>query len=155
MERNKKEKSKSDKLLLILNFSPEKQKIGQSKDISTQLKSSNLGNLTDDNFDIKLKKLFDSKKFTIGNQFDQEGSEKFLAEKDECLKAMDLDYTVIETKKNNSKKDKKKRENKSKNVKKAFDVYIPEIKITDENNESFFSKESSIRFIKEFVSKSN
>ena len=108
MERNNKEKSKSDKLLLILNFSPEKQKIGQSKDISTQLKSSNLGNLADDNFDKKLKKLFDSKKFTIGNQFDQEGSEKFLAEKDECLKAMDLDYTVLKTKKKKFKKRQRK-----------------------------------------------
>ena len=143
MEIKNVEKSKSHKMLNSFNITPTKQKNEQDENIPLQLKSGNLSHLIEFNFDEKLKKFFDKEKFSIGNQFDQKGSEKFLAEKDECLKFMDLDYTILEKKK--LKKNKKKRENKSHtkikdlihNVK-----YIPQIEINYENVESFFSTES-------------
>ena len=158
MERRNIEKSKSDKLLFILNFSPIKTKKINIKDIYSPIKSHKLGHLVDYNFDEKLKKLFDSKKFTIGDQFDQEGSEKFLSEKDECLKLMDLDYTVLYSTKKKSPKDKRKNGNKSKNKKQKLNhdlKNIPEIKNINKNDESFFSTESVKQTVKEFISKSS
>ena len=121
MERKDNEKSKSNKHLNFFNLSSPNQKKDQNKnkeDAKSKTKSDKLSRLIEYDFEEKLKKLFDSKKFTIGNQFDQEGSEKFLAEKDECLKLIDLDYTALYSTKKDSKKDGKKRENKNKEGKK-------------------------------------
>ena len=104
MERKNNEKSKSHKIFSYLNISQKTQKQDQNEDPQLRLQSGKLDHLTELNFDEKIKKLFDPKKFTIGNQFDQEGSEKFLDEKDECLKFMDLDDTILDTKKKTRKK---------------------------------------------------
>ena len=158
MERKNNEKFKSHKIITYLNITQKEEKQDQNEDPQLQLQSGRSDNLTELNFDEKLKKLFDSKKFTIGNQFDQEGSEKFLEEKDECLKLMDLDDTILETKKKDKKKSRRKNAVKSKTEIKNQNhnlKYIPRIKTTDENIESFFSTESSKQIIKEFILKSN
>ena len=164
MEKKNKEKSKSYKKCTNLNVSTIDQKknknediTDQNEDISTQLQSEKLRSLEELKFEDKLKKLFDSKKFLIGNHFDQKGSEQFLTEKDECLKLIGLDDT-IDNKKINSKKNNKKAKKKYKKEirKKNPDLeYIPSIKIKEENIESFFSADSSKQILKEFFSKSN
>ena len=152
MERKNKEKSKTHKIITNLNITSTKYKKDQNEDILLQLKSNKLDYLEDFKFEEKIKILFDSKKFSIGNQFDQKGSEKFLAEKDECLKCMDLDYTILEKK--NSNKFERKRKNKSKTQKGNLIhnlKYIPQIEINNENIESFFSTESSKQIFKEII----
>ena len=147
MERKNKEKSRSFK-----NINNE------NEDISPQLKKDKLWLLTEINVDEKLQKLFVSKKFSIGNQFDQKGSEQFLSEKDECLKLMnldDIDNIILETKTKTYKKNKRKSENKNKVETKNLyhdKKYIHRIKIVNMNDESFFSTESSKQTFKEFVS---
>ena len=135
MERKNKEKSKSFKIFTNLNIISTKQKKDQNVGIQSHLKSGKLGYLAECDFTEKVQKLFDSNKFSIGNQFDQEGSEKFLAEKDECLKCMDLDYTILEKKKLN--KNEKNCENKRKTEASNLlqDIkYSPQIK-NNKNNE--------------------
>ena len=152
MERKNKEKSKSCESVTNFNITTKHVK-NQNEGIPLQLKSDKLAHLKDFNFEKKFQKLFDSKKFSIGNQFDQKGCEKFLSEKDECLKCMDLDYTILDKKK--SKKCKKKTEKKMKIEKKNINndlKYISEIEINKLDTESFFSTESSRRIIEEFVS---
>ena len=151
MERKNKEKSKSFKIFTNLNIISTKQKKDQNVGIQSHLKSGKLGYLAECDFTEKVQKLFDSNKFSIGNQFDQEGSEKFLAEKDECLKCIDLDYTILD--KENSKKNKRKSKSKSKTHKRktAHSKYFPPIEFINEDDESFFSTESSKQIIREFV----
>ena len=158
MERKSNEKSKSNKLLTNLNFSQTKEAKDQNQDKPSKLKSHKFDHLIDYDFEEKVKKFFDDKKFTIGNQFDQKGSEKFLAEKDECLKFMDLDNTTLDDKNKNLKKSKKKHRSKNKDEKIKLDhdlKYISEIKFIEENVESFLSEESSIQILNQFDSKSN
>ena len=151
MERKNKEKSKSSKIFTNLHFIPTKHKKEQNVGIESFLKSDNLCYLAERDFHEKIQKLFDSNKFSIGNQFDQKGSEKFLAEKNECLKCMDLDYTILEKK--NSKKTKRKSKSKNQNQKRntAHIKYFPPIKIISEKDDSFFSTESSKQVFREFM----
>ena len=156
MERKKKEKCKSYKLFNHFNITPKKQKQVQNKDASSKIQSHDLGYLIELDFDEKIKQLFDSKKFTLGNQFDQKGSEKFLDEKDECLKYIELDDTILDTKNKNSKNKRRKSGNKCKKElrKLSQDLkYIPRVEIPNEKIESFFSTESGKQIVKEFVSK--
>ena len=161
MERKDNEKPKSNKHLTIFNLSSTNKKNDRNEnneDEKLKPKSGKLGHLIEYDFEEKLKKLFDSQKFTIGNQFDQEGSDKFLNEKDECLKLMDLDYTVLYSTKKDSKKDGRKLKNKNKDRKSNLnhdEKYISDIKIVNENVESFLSSESSINNFKEFISNLN
>ena len=155
MEIENKEKYKSNRNVPIFSFSKTNQKKDENEDISKQLKSDKLLYF-EINFDEKLKKFFDKEKFKIGDQFDQKGSEKFLSEKDENLKLMDLDYTILYSPKKDSKKHKKKHESKNEKKKLKHDEkYISDIKVIDENEESFISTESAKQFYKEFASKSN
>ena len=149
MERKNKEKSKSSKIFINLNFKPIKQKNDQNVGKQSYLKSDNLCHLAECDFSEIIQKLFDSNKFSIGNQFDQKGSEKFLAEKNECLKCIDLDYTILEKK--NSKKRKSKSKNKTKKRNIAHIKYFPPIKIINEKDDSFFSTESSKQIFREFI----
>ena len=151
MERKNKEKSKTHKIITNFNIISTKNKKDQNEDILLQLKSNKIDYLENFKFEEKIKILFDSNKFSIGNQFDQKGSEKFLAEKNECLKCMDLDYTILEKK--NSKKTKRKSKSKNQNQKRntAHIKYFPPIKIISENDESFFSTESSKQVFREFM----
>ena len=158
MERKNNEKSKSHKIFSYLNISQKEPKKDQNEDPQLQLRSGKLDHLAELNFDEKLKKLFAPKKFKIGNQFDQEGSQKFLEEKDESLKFTDLDDTILDVKKKDKKKSRKKNavKNKTEIKNKVHNlIHIPRIKTTNENIESFFSTESSKQVIKEFISKSN
>ena len=128
------EKSKSFKTFTNLNIKATKQK-NKNIDLLSHLRSGNLGNLSEYNFHEKIQKLFESKKFSIGKQFNQKGCEKFLAEKNECLKCMDLDYTILEKK--NSNKNEKNCENKRKTEASNLlqDLkYSPQIK-NNKNNE--------------------
>ena len=45
-------------------------------------------------FENQIKKIFQKKKFFINNQYDQNGVENFLKEKDECLKKIELDDSI-------------------------------------------------------------
>ena len=154
MERGNKEKSKTYKAFICLYITPNKLKKEKNVFIHPHLKSGKLGYFAECDFAEKIQKLFDIKKFSIGNQFDQKGSEKFLAEKDECLKCMDLDYTILE--KTKSKSNKRKRESKSKTEKRKMKINrklknAPQISIIKESDESFFSSETSKQIFKEFV----
>ena len=145
------EKSKSSKIFTNLNIKPTKNQKAKKVDLQPHLRSGNLGHLSEYNFHEKIQKLFESKKFSMGNQFDQRGCEKFLAEKNECLKCIDLDYTILD--KENSKKNKRKSKSKSKTHKRktAHSKYFPPIEFINEDDESFFSTESSKQIIREFV----
>ena len=155
MERKNKEKSKTCIISTNLNITPAIQKKVENDNTKSHLKSHKFGQLTELNFNEKIKILFDSKKFSIGNQFDQKGSEKFLNEKDECLKLIYLDETILE--RENSIK-KKRRATKSKTEKRDPNFKlkgIHRIKNIKEKYESFFSTESSKQIISEFCSKQN
>ena len=49
---------------------------------------------TESEFENQIKKIFQKKKFFINNQYDQNGVENFLKEKDECLKKIELDDSI-------------------------------------------------------------
>ena len=46
-------------------------------------------------FESQIKKIFEQKKFFINNQYDFNGVKIFLEEKDECLKKIELDDSVL------------------------------------------------------------
>ena len=143
MEMKNKEASKAFEIFTNINIDSSELKINQ-KQMSPQLKSDKLSHLMELNFEIKAKKLFESEKFIIGNQFDQKGCEKFLSAKDECLKCICLDENILDNKKVH-KKNQKKHENKSeiKIKNKNHDVKDnSRISIINNNYESFISKDS-------------
>ena len=57
-------------------------------------------------FESQIKKIFQQKKFFIDNQYDHNGVERFLKEKDECLKKMELDDSILYKDLNLNKKNK-------------------------------------------------
>ena len=141
-EMKNKETSKTFDIFTNININSSKHNINQKQDMPSKSKSDKLNHLRELNFDFKVKKLFDSEKFTIGNQFDQKGCEKFLSAKDECLKCICLDETILDKKKDH-KKNKKKHENKSKIKNKNHDVENnSRLTFIDKNDESFISTES-------------
>ena len=46
------------------------------------------------NFEKKIRKMFDRKKFKLSHKFNQKNSEIFLKDKDECMKDVELDDTI-------------------------------------------------------------
>ena len=60
-------------------------------------------------FENQIKKIFQQKKFFINNQYDHNGVKIFLEEKDECLKKMDLDDSILYKNLNADKKSKNKK----------------------------------------------
>ena len=62
-----------------------KSKLNQGKESAIDIGSE---------FENQIKKIFQQKKFFINNQYDQNGVENFLKEKDECLKKMELDDSI-------------------------------------------------------------
>ena len=50
---------------------------------------------TESEFENQIKKIFQQKKFIINNQYDHNGVKSFLEEKDECLKKMELDDSIL------------------------------------------------------------
>ena len=76
-------------------------------------------------FESQIKKIFQQKKFSIDNQYDHNGVESFLKEKDECLKKMELDDSILYKDLNMKKKSKnQKNEYKSHNNLKPEDIKI-------------------------------
>ena len=143
-EMKNKETSKVFEIFTNINISSSKLKINQKQDMPSQSKSDKLIHLRELNFDVKAKKLFESEKFIIGNQFDQKGCEKFLSAKDECLKCICLDETIL-NKKRVHKKNTNKHENKSKNKVRIENHDVKDnsrITIINKNDESFISTES-------------
>ena len=66
-----------------------------------KVKSDNtLEKFKENDFEKKVKKMFDRKKFKISNEFNQKNSEIFLKDKDECMKDEELDDNIP----NNSRK---------------------------------------------------
>ena len=51
------------------------------------------------NFEKKIKKMFDRKKFKLSDEFNQKNSELFLKDKDECMREVDLDDRIPNNKK--------------------------------------------------------
>ena len=96
-------------------------------------------------FESQIKKIFQQKKFSIDNQYDHNGVESFLKEKDECLKKMELDDSMLYINLNVHKKIENKK-NQCKNHKNLKSVDIkekPEIKnINKKVIDSFISNES-------------
>ena len=82
------------------------------------------------NFEKKVSKLFDKKKFKLSNKFNQKNSEIFLKEKDECMKEMNLEDSIP--------LNKKKR------------LYYSKIKKNSNKLNSFYSVASS-EYVKEIV----
>ena len=65
-----------------------------------KVKSDNtLEKFKENDFEKKVKKMFDRKKFKISNEFNQKNSEIFLKDKDECMKDEELDDTIPHKKK--------------------------------------------------------
>ena len=62
-----------------------KSKLNQGKESAIDIGSE---------FENQIKKIFQQKKFFINNQYDQNGVENFLKEKDECLKKIELDDSI-------------------------------------------------------------
>ena len=84
----------------------------------------------ENDFEEKIEKMFDRKKFKISNKFNKKNSEIFLKDKDECMKKINLDDTIP---------------NKSnKNLK------LSSIKKNSNIKNSFYSIESS-NYVKEIV----
>ena len=76
-------------------------------------------------FESQIKKIFQQKKFSIDNQYDHNGVESFLKEKDECLKKMELDDSILYKDLNMKKKSKnQKNEYKNHNNLKPEDIKI-------------------------------
>ena len=48
----------------------------------------------ENDFEEKIEKMFDRKKFKISNKFNKKNSEIFLKDKDECMKKINLDDTI-------------------------------------------------------------
>ena len=63
-----------------------KSKIIQKKESTADIESE---------FENQIKKIFQQKKFFINNQYDHNGVKSFLKEKDECLKKMELDDSIL------------------------------------------------------------
>ena len=96
--------------------------------------------LPDDNFEKKVEKMFERKKFVLDNSFDYEGSENFLKDKDECMKNMHLSDEIEEE--NPSKRIKRKQKFK-RIMKSSDDRRTSKIIQRRKKRESFFSFGSS------------
>ena len=86
-------------------------------------------------FEKKVQKIFMENKFVIGNAYDHDGSEKFLKDKDECMKNMFLNDEIEE-------KSSRKKSRFNKNFKRIFkstDKRTSKIKQKRNQRESFFS----------------
>ena len=123
-------------LLNAKNASREKLKSVKIKE-STKDKESD--------FESKIQKIFQQKKFFINNQYDHQGVENFLKEKDECLKKMELNDSILYKSSNEQKKSKSQKK-KFKNHDNLNSIDIKK-KIKIENNnqivvDSFISNES-------------
>ena len=91
-------------------------------------------------FENQIKKIFQQKKFFINNQYDHNGVKIFLEEKDECLKKMDLDDSILY--KNENKK--------SKNEKNQYKIH-KNLKISD-NKEKTEIENNNQKVIDSFIS---
>ena len=96
--------------------------------------------LADNNFEKKVQKMFERKKFVLDNSFDYEGSENFLKDKDECMKNMNLSDEIEEE--NPSKRFKRKQKFK-RIMKSSDDRRTSKIIQRRKKRESFFSFGSS------------
>ena len=78
----------------------EEKNISPSYNPNRKIKSENKLEIHGEtNFEKKIKKMFDRKKFKLGNEFNQKNSEIFLKDKDECMKDVVLDDTIPHNKK--------------------------------------------------------
>ena len=111
---------------------------------------------TESEFENQIKKIFQQKKFFINNQFDHNGVQNFLNEKDECLKKIELNDSILDENKNSNKKFKNEtNKNKSPQNLKSVDIK-KQIKIKNNNkivSDSFLSNKSgdSIKEILELL----
>ena len=114
---------------------------------------------TESEFENKIKKIFQRKKFFIDNQFDHNGVKNFLKEKDECLKKIelvDLDNFISYKNLNVNKKCKNEKNQYKSNKNFKFVDSKKEIKIKNNNRKvinSFLSNKSgdSIEVILELL----
>ena len=96
-------------------------------------------------FENEIKKIFQQKKFLINNQYDHHGVKNFLKEKDECLKKMELDDSILYINLNVHKKieNKKNQCKNHKNLKSVNNKEKTEIKnLNQKVIDSFISNES-------------
>ena len=101
----------------------------------------------DSEFENKIKKIFQQNKFCINNEYDHNGAEKFLKEKDECLKKIEFDDSNSILYENlNMNKRSKKEKNKYKSHQNLGSVDIKRQTQIKNNNQrvidSFLSNES-------------
>ena len=96
-------------------------------------------------FENQIKKIFQRNKFNINNQYDHSGVKSFLIEKDECLKKMELNDSILYKNLNMSKKIKNQKNNyKIHKIIKSIDIK-EKIKIETNNKkviDSFLSNKS-------------
>ena len=117
----------------VMSYSDIKNKLIQEKKSKCDTKSE---------FENQIKKIFQQKKFFINNQYDHNGVKIFLEEKDECLKKMDLDDSILYKNLNENKK--------SKNEKNQYKIH-KNLKISD-NKEKTEIENNNQKVIDSFIS---
>ena len=129
-------------LLNAKNASREKLKSVKVKE-STKDKESD--------FESKIQKIFQQKKFFINNQYDHNGVKSFLKEKDECLKKMDLDDSILYKKLNVYKKNENKKNKSHKGLKSVDNKQKIETKNNNQKVIDSFLSNKSIDCIEEIL----